>query len=84
MDLSTLREQLVLLEARALELGMANPSPHLLEELRYSLHDVTILRDQLPRVNGTHALCARADTVYAEFHGIQSRWNGVGYGCTAA
>jgi hypothetical protein len=74
MDLKRLQEQVVLLEARALELGMANPSPHLLDELSYSLHDVNALRALLPGGGVTHVLRARADSVYAELLGIQSRW----------
>lgn len=84
MDLNQLREQVVLQEARALELGMANPSPHLLEELQYSLHDVNVLRGNLPGVGDTSALRARADAVYAELMGLQARWSGAKCACTAA
>lgn len=83
MDLMHLQEQLVLLEARALELGMASPTPHLLEELRYCLHDVTLLQGHLPKVNGTSALRARADSVYAEIQGLMVRWDGTVCSCAA-
>ena len=84
MDLKNLQEQVVLQEARALELGMANPSPHLLEELRYSLHDVNALRGMLPGDNGTRALRARADSVCAELMGLMARWDGTPCPCAAA
>jgi len=84
MDLKHLQEQVVLQEARALELGMANPSPTLLEELRYALQEVNTLRDELPGVNGTSILRARADSVYAELNGITSRWGGRTCTCNAA
>ncbi len=84
MDLKELQEQVVQQEARALELGMANPSPHLLEELRYSLRDLDILLGQLPGNNGTRILRARADSVYAELMGLTARWNGAVCHCAAA
>ena len=84
MDLSNLQAQVVLQEARALELGMANPTPSLSEELRYALLEVNTLLGILPEVNGTSALRARADSVYAELMGITSRWDGVPCACSAA
>jgi len=84
MDLDYLQEQVVQQEARALELGMANPSPNLLEELRYSLHDVNRLREMLPANNGTRALRARADSVYAELIGLRDQWAKVQCTCRAA
>lgn len=84
MDLKQLREQVVLQEARALDLGMAAPSPDLLEELRYSLHDVNRLRDQLPEDNGTRALRARIDVVYAEIQSLMAQWAGAKCTCRAA
>lgn len=84
MDLKELQEQVVQQEARALELGMANPSPGLLEELRYSLHDVNRLRDQLPGINGTCALRARADSVYAVLQSLLTQWGGHPCPCKAA
>jgi hypothetical protein len=83
MDLKELQEQVVQQEARALELGMANPTPHLLEELRYSLRDLDLLRGQLPGNNGTRILRARADSVYAEVQGILCRWDGTTCSCAA-
>ena len=74
MDLKRLQEQVVLLEARALELGMANPSPHVLDELRYSLHDVNALRALLPGSGITRVLRARADSIYAELSSIHAHW----------
>jgi hypothetical protein len=84
MDLKMLQEQVVLQEARALELGMANPTPGLIEELRYALQEVNTLRDKLPGVNGTSILRARADSVYAELSGITARWGDVTCNCNAA
>lgn len=84
MDLMQLQERVVLQEARALELGMANPTPSLTEELRYALQEVNALRGSIPAVNGTSVLRARADAVYAELMGIYARWGDVTCGCAAA
>lgn len=84
MDLKRLHEQLVLQEARALDLGMANPSPSLIEELRYALQEVNTLRESLPAVNGTSVLRARADSVCAELMGLYAQWRNVRCTCRAA
>jgi len=74
--MEALREQLVLHEARALELGMAARSPHLLEELRYELRDLNLLRAKLARSGSMDVseLRVRADSVYAELCGLMVKY----------
>lgn len=74
--MESLREQLVLHEARALELGLAARSPHLLEELRYELRDLNVLRAKLAQSTSTDAseLQHRAGSVYAEICGLVTKY----------
>lgn len=74
--MESLREQLVLHEARALELGLAVRSPHLLEELRYELRDLNLLRAKLAQSAGMDVseLQYRANSVYAEICGLITKY----------